>query len=90
MRIIILDGTRFTDRKSTHNYLHSALQLPDWYGRNLDALADCIGEWRSDTLLILQHPEAVERQLGDYGTKLLTVLETVGNQPGGFRYVNQK
>lgn len=90
MRIIILDGTRFTDREAAHDYLQSALQLPAWYGRNLDALADCIGEWTADTLLILQHPDAVETGLGDYGANLLTVLETVGNQPGGFRYVIQE
>ena len=90
MRTVILDGRRFTDRPATHDYLQSALELPPWYGRNLDALADCLGEWGADSLLVLTHPEAVEAQLGDYGATLLELLQQLGNRPGGFVFQLQK
>ena len=90
MRTVILDGRRFTDRPATHDYLQNALELPPWYGRNLDALADCLGEWGSDTMVILAHPEAAEAQLGDYGTDLVRLLQQLGNRSGGFVFLLQK
>lgn len=90
MRTVILDGRRFTDRPATHDYLQSALELPPWYGRNLDALADCLGEWGADTMVILAFPDAVEAQLGEYGTALTELLQQLGNRPGGFVFLLQK
>lgn len=31
-------------KESLHEYLQEALGLPDYYGRNLSALADCLSE----------------------------------------------
>lgn len=32
---------------SIHHWLQHALELPDWYGHNLDALWDCLNGWIS-------------------------------------------
>ena len=42
MLICILDGNNITNRETLHDTLATSLQLPDWYGRNLDALYDCL------------------------------------------------
>ena len=42
--MIVLDGTRMTDRAALHAELKRAMALPDYYGGNLDALNDCLGE----------------------------------------------
>ena len=41
---ITLDIKEFKDRKKAHLYLKKILNLPDYYGENLDALYDCLGE----------------------------------------------
>ena len=42
MRICILDGETILDKDMLHDTLAAALDFPDWYGRNLDALYDCL------------------------------------------------
>jgi len=37
-----LDGRLMHDRLSAHEYLKVQLALPDYYGRNLDALYDLL------------------------------------------------
>ena len=39
-----LDGRLMFDKVSTHAYLQQQLALPAYYGRNLDALYDCLTE----------------------------------------------
>ena len=42
--MIILDGKRMGDREALHAELKEKLGLPSYYGGNLDALNDCLGE----------------------------------------------
>ena len=42
--MIILDAAMLRERLPAHDYLKEALSLPDYYGRNLDALYDCLTE----------------------------------------------
>jgi len=44
MRKIVLDGTYLLDRETAHEYLKRELDLPEYYGKNLDALYDCLTE----------------------------------------------
>lgn len=43
---IILDGRTVDSRETLHQRLSELLHLPVWYGRNLDALHDCLTELR--------------------------------------------
>ena len=45
MKVIELDGKDFIDFEHTHNVLKSKLELPEYYGKNLDALWDCLTGW---------------------------------------------
>lgn len=44
MRKIVLEGKYLIDRESAHEYLQEKLALPKYYGKNLDALYDCLTE----------------------------------------------
>lgn len=41
---IILDAARMDGRVNAHTYLQEVLCLPEYYGKNLDALYDCLTE----------------------------------------------
>lgn len=53
MRRIVLDCSGITEARQLHEALREALQLPQWYGHNLDALFDCLTEPCEETLLVL-------------------------------------
>ena len=42
MYTCILDGKLIKDREMLHGILAAQPEFPDWYGRNLDALHDCL------------------------------------------------
>lgn len=71
---LIIDGTLIQDREALHDLLSRELQLPEWYGRNLDALQDCLTDRRQPVDIILLHQETLMENLGMYGTMFRKVL----------------
>jgi len=71
---IILSGREMTSRKAAHDHLARQLSLPDYYGRNLDALYDLLTERGEETLLVVTESAAITEALGDYGNALLDTL----------------
>ena len=86
MEFIIIDGRRMTSIEATHAYLASTLRLPDYYGRNLDALHDCLTDLSRSVWIILINGDFMDRNLGDYAEKLRRVFKDVGNLPYACRF----
>ena len=63
---IHLDGRRMCSRAEAHAYLQEALSLPDYYGKNLDALYDLLTERGEPTEIILEHFGQMHDGLGRY------------------------
>ena len=51
IRCVVIYEAAFEERDELHDFLAEELTLPAYYGRNLDALADCLGDV-SEPLLI--------------------------------------
>lgn len=58
MRKIILDGSAMTGREMLHDALSAQLDLPEYYGRNLDALYDCLTEVAETEIQLRNWPTA--------------------------------
>ncbi len=63
---LFIEGSAFADAERFHDEMAFKLGLPSWYGRNLDALLDCLSsigdprnnlcrhwEWREEKRLVL-------------------------------------
>ena len=64
-----------TDRAALHDLLIGALNLPDYYGRNLDALYDILTERGEQTILWVYPDAEADARLGGYLTALLRTLQ---------------
>ena len=77
MEKIILPLNELHSPAELQAYLKEVLELPDYYGENLDALYDVLTE-RSEPLEFMVSEDIQEEEyLGDYGTRLLCLLQDV-------------
>ena len=66
-----LKGSLITDRKVLHEYLKLQLQLPEYYGNNLDALYDLLTERTAETKILVTEWTELEVNLGSYAAALM-------------------
>ncbi len=53
MKEIVFDGAELLYPKQIQDALADRMGFPEWYGRNLDALHDCLGDIREETVIVL-------------------------------------
>ena len=79
---IELDGALLLTKEQAHPYLKRILDLPEYYGGNLDALHDCLTEL-SDVTLVLHDTQAMRES--SYGARVLSVLEDAARESPSLR-----
>ncbi len=89
MRVIDLDIEKMKTRSALHKYLQNILALPDHYGKNLDALYDCLSEIAEETELVVPISVAENNRLGDYGSRFLLVLHDAA-ESNKFLHIKKK
>ena len=67
-------------KRSGHDYLKELFDFPDYYGKNLDAFYDCLGDL-SDTQVIVINCD----DLDDFSLKVLKVLDEAADEYGNIR-----
>ena len=81
MRQILIDCNQISSVKALHIYLQHVMDLPEYSGRNLDALHDVLTEIAQPTELILN---ASEPQLSDemkgFVPRLVRVLKDAAQE----------
>ena len=70
----LIDGAAIETRDQLHDALARQLSLPAYYGRNLDALFDCLTDLAEDTELRLVHIDDLFAHLGVYADVLQALL----------------
>jgi len=85
MKEYIIDCAMMTERKAAHQYLAQILELPDYYGGNLDALHDCLSELPPCKVTLL-NPAALNA-LGEYGETMKSVFFDVSLNTPDFELI---
>lgn len=80
MAEIVLDGLDLQSLEEVHDRFARALDLPEWYGRNLDALFDCLTDLGEPATVRLLHQEALEDRLGPRGRALVRLLRRAAEE----------
>ena len=74
MKTIKLDVTNIHTVKALHIYLAYMLDLPAYYGKNLDALFDLLTERSEPTEIVVSEWAELEVNLGAYAAALVDTL----------------
>ena len=80
MRILEIDGRQITSRSELHEVLARELSLPEWYGKNLDALYDCLTDMTEETQILIRYPDRLQENLGGYAEVFLRVLSEASEE----------
>lgn len=75
---IILDGLELEGMEDLHDRF--AALFPPHYGRNLDALFDCLTELGKPVTVILRHPRALTERLGPRAGALEALLRRAAEE----------
>ena len=60
MKIVILDAKKMLEKEKMHEYFAKKFDLPEYYGKNLDALFDCLCEINEPMLIKLKNENALD------------------------------
>ena len=82
MTLFQLDGTKMTTRDDAHAHIAAVLKFPAYYGKNLDALADCLYEIPKDSCIVFIDWKVMKKALGDYGERIISVFEDTAENRG--------
>lgn len=68
-----IDALNLRRKKEAHDYLAEVFNFPDYYGKNLDALYDCLSEMKIKKITVLNSDEGKY-----YYHSVLEVIEDLG------------
>ncbi|MGN7455483.1 barstar family protein [Paenibacillus pasadenensis] len=86
MRELLLDGSKLQAWNDIHDWFAEQFGFPEHYGRNLDALYDCLGDYAAPPLRLrwLRFEESRVRLGEDAARALLQLLQDVESELDGF------
>ena len=64
----------------THTYLKESMELPEYYGENLDAMFDVMSDIRENTFVFVLNSQQMRKSLGDYSARMERVWEDLKQQ----------
>ena len=73
-RRIWLNGSRLCNRSDMSDYMSEVFNFPDYFGRNLDALHDCLEEVDEEVDVVLDRECVKTMCSNDYAYKVLLIL----------------
>ncbi len=87
MNIVVLDGKKMTSREETHIYIAKTLGFPEYYGGNLDALADCLAQLAKGTTIVLTDDGDMRKNLSRYADMIINVFQNVSDEYRNFDFL---
>ncbi|MGX8794897.1 barstar family protein [Fusibacter sp. JL298sf-3] len=82
---MILHGDNFESIERLHKFLKDKLELPDYYGENLNALWDGLTAWVDLPLVVeIQRVDLFKNKLGNDASEFIQLLEEAVDEIEGF------
>ncbi len=84
MREAVLDGAQMTTKEELHDRLMEELELPYYYGRNLDSLWNILRKEGDPIRITIRHPQLLVR---GYGEVLLELFADLSAENSNYNIV---
>lgn len=79
---VLINCEKLLKREQVHEYLAQMLDFPAYYGKNLDALFDCLTELK-DCTVVLMGVDTLPQD--SYGARVLKVIEAAAQANAGLK-----
>ena len=87
MKYVFLDGAEIDSTVDLHRIFAEALDFPEYYGKNLDALHDALTDIREPVTVVVVNTAALEENLGRRKKGFLRLMEDLAEEKPGFRFL---
>lgn len=85
----VIDGAAIETREQLHDAFAAQLDLPEYYGRTLDALYDCLTDLREGAEVRILHAELLHEHLGLYAGVMERMIEDACEENPHLRIVKE-
>ena len=74
MKELIINSANIRSVEDFHKYIKESLDLPSYYGENLDALWDVLSSYSDKLRIVLTKHNLLVENLGQYGEDLIDLF----------------
>ena len=89
MKYVFLDGDKIGSPAELHRTFASDLALPDYFGRNMDALHDCLTDIFAPVTVIAVHAPALWEHLGRSANAFRRLMADLTKEKPDFRFLEE-
>ncbi|MBR5423052.1 MAG: barstar family protein [Clostridia bacterium] len=88
-KYVFLDGARIDSPRELHETFAASLELPDYFGRNMDALHDCLTDIFEPVTVIAVNAELLREHLGRSANAFRRLMADLCEEKEGFRFLEE-
>lgn len=88
MKIILLDGEMINSASEMHEVFKKELGLPEWYGKNLDALNDVLTERTEEIGIVVVNDAAFKKALGKKYKGFVALMKDLSEESDNISYAS--
>lgn len=90
MKEIIIDGEKIESKSEVQELFAKELGFQDYYGNNLDSLADCLDDLKTPVTIRFINRERMKLKFGRYATVLSQVIKLAAKHNPKITYYESK
>lgn len=87
MKYVFLDGEKLRSPAALHAEFAEALELPDYFGRNMDALHDCLTDIFEPVTVIAVNTPQLWEHLGRSANAFRRLMAELPEEKSDFRFI---
>ena len=87
MKYVFLDGEKIDSARELHGVFAASLELPDYFGRNMDALHDCLTDIFEPVTVIAVHTPELREHLGRSANAFWRLMGDMCKENENFRFL---